>query len=218
VTDDFSSVLDVYREQGVGLGSVGFGDASALLIVDLQHMYTRGPRGTGLEAVAATRRVLDEARDLGLPIYHTYVGYPAGAVDAGVWGMKCPGLRENVRGTQACALDPMVEPLDGETVIEKRAPSAFFDTGLADMLRQRGVDTVVVCGTSTSGCVRASVVDGVSHGFRMIVPEECVSDRSEPSHAAALFDMGSKYGDVVTIEQALEGIRATAVRSGASSR
>ncbi len=99
--------------------------------------------------------------------------------------MKAGTLVENLRGSEACRIDPLIEPEAGEEVLEKRVPSGFFGSGLADRRRGGEVDTVVVCGTSTSGCVRATVVDGLSDGFRVIVPEDCVSDPSAPSAEAA---------------------------------
>ena len=207
-SDVFDRVREVYREQGVGGGRVGFGEKPALLIIDLQHIYTRGRRGTGLEPVERTAELIAVSRAQRVPVIYTYVGYDPDHVDTGTWGIKCPGLREDVRGSQACEIDPLVAPNAGELIIEKRAPSAFFGTGLAEHLRAAGVDTVIAAGTSTSGCVRATVVEGVSHGFRMIVPVECVSDRSEPSHIAALFDIDSKYGDVVPMSEVLLHLEA----------
>ena len=102
-----------------------------------------------------------------------------------------------LRGTDGCDIDPLVAPAAGDVVFEKQQPSAFFGTDLHDRLGALGVDTVVVCGTTTSGCVRATVVDGMSLGYRMIVPVEAVSDRARTPHRSALFDMGHKYADVL---------------------
>lgn len=204
----FSDARDVYARQRIGDGSVGFGERPAILVVDFQHIYTRGRCETGLEAVEETRKLLDVARAAGVPVAYSYVGYDPQDPDGGVWTIKCPGLLENIRGSEECSIDPLVLPHEGDHVVEKRAASSFFGTGLAEHLRNLAVDTVVVCGTSTSGCVRATVVDGVAWDFRMIVPEECVSDRSEPSHAAALFDIDTKYGDVVPVAEVIEQLQA----------
>lgn len=202
----FEEVLETYRAQGVGMGSVGFGEKMAVLVVDFQHMYTRGKRGCGLESVEQSATMIAAARAHGVEVFYTYVAYPEDLSGVGVWIEKCPGLAQMQRGSEAVQIDPLVAPAEGETVLEKQFPSAFFGTGLAELMRERGIDTVLVCGTSTSGCIRATVVDGVSHGFRMIVPRECVADRSEPSEQAALFDIQAKYGDVVTLAEVLERI------------
>lgn len=196
MTDTFDATRAVYAAQRIGGGTVGFGRRAAVLVVDFQHLYTRGRCSTGLDAVEQTREVLAAARRAGAPVVYSYVGYDPAHPDGGVWTQKCPGLLENLRGSWECGIDELVAPEPGDLVLEKRAASAFFGTGLVEHLRGLGVDTVVVAGTSTSGCVRASVVDGVAWDFRMIVVPECVSDRSAPSHAAALFDIDTKYGDV----------------------
>jgi maleamate amidohydrolase len=210
LTDDerFSEARDVYARQRIGGGRVGFGERAAILVVDFQHLYTRGRCATGLDAVEETGKLLDVARATGVPVAYSYVGYDPDEPNGGVWTLKCPGLLENIRGSEECSIDPLVEPHEGDLVVEKRAASSFFGTGLTEHFRDLGVDTVVVCGTSTSGCVRATVVDGVAWDFRMIVPEECVSDRSEPSHAAALFDIDTKYGDVVGVAEVMDQLQA----------
>lgn len=205
--EDFRAVREMYQAHGVGL-RVGFGAGCALLIVDFQRSYTRTWRARTLAPVQATATVLAAARERGVPVCFTYMGYDPARPDAGVWGMKAKTLIDNVRGSEACQIDPLIEPADGETVLEKRAPSAFFGNDLAAGLRRLGVDTIVVCGTSTSGCVRATVVDGLSHDFRVIVPEPCVADPSEPSAQAALSDIDTKYGDVVSLDEVLEQMRA----------
>jgi maleamate amidohydrolase len=209
-TDPYARTREIYAEQRVGGGTVGFGRRAAVLVVDFQHLYTRGRCATGLDAVERTRDLLAVARTAGVPVVYTYVGYDPEHPDGGVWAQKCPGLLENVRGTWPCGIDELVAPAPGDLVLEKRAASAFFGTGLAGHLRALGVDTVVVTGTSTSGCVRASVVDGVAWDFRMIVARECVSDRSQPSHDAALFDIDTKYGDVLDTAEVAARLAAPA--------
>ena len=184
----FSAVLDVYRQQQVGGGSVGFGDRIGVIVIDLQHLYTRGRASTGLDVVERTSTLLDAARAAGVPIAFARMGYDDDFQPGhDVWTMKCPLLGRRPD-----------EPLH-----TKRVPSALFDPDLREHFRASGVDTLVVAGTSTSGCVRATVVDGVSHGFRMVVARECVADRSAPSEEAALFDISTKYGDVVALEAVL---------------
>ncbi|TAN34958.1 isochorismatase family protein [bacterium] len=204
---EFAEAHRKYRERGVG-ARLGFGRAAALIIVDFQKAYTRSWRAASLEPVENTRRLLDAARELGLPVIFTHVGWDAAKPDAGVWGIKAPTLLQIQEGTEACEIDPLIEPLPSEKVLLKRVPSAFFGNTLADELRAAGVDTIVVTGTNTSDCVRATVVDGLSHGFRVMVPRDCVADLSPMSARAALFDIDTKYGDVVTADEVLGGFRA----------
>ena len=189
-----------YTEQRVGGGRVGFGKTAALLLVDFQHMYTQGRSGCGTEAPKRAAELLRVFRTRELPVFFVRVVYQADGSDRNVWIDKAPGLLENSPGSKNVEIDPIVAPRADEAVLDKRAASAFFGTGLATQLRERGVDTVIVSGASTSGCVRASVVDGVAHDFRIIVPRECVADRSELAHEMALFDIDSKYGDVEDLE------------------
>jgi maleamate amidohydrolase len=201
---DFSEVLDVYARQRVGGGRVGFGSRLGVLVIDLQHLYTRGRASTGLEAVERGADLLHAARAGGVPIAFARMGYDSD-FDAGddIWTLKCPGLVESRVGSEAAELDPLLERRPEEPLHTKRVPSALFDPFLRDHFRAHDIDTLLVIGTSTSGCVRATVVDGMSHGFRMVVVREGVADRSTPSEAAALFDIETKYGDVVPMEVAL---------------
>ena len=182
---------------------LGFGRRAGVLVVDFQHLYTRGRASTGLAAVEATARLLAAARQARAPVYYTVVAYDPDDKGRVLWTQKLPGLLDNMRGSQAIAVDPLIAPAAGDLVIEKKAASAFFGTGLKERLAEDGVDTLVVCGTSTSGCVRASVVEGMGHGVRMVVVRECVTDRSALLHELTLFDLGSKYADVVGLDEVL---------------
>ena len=126
--------------------------------------------------------------------------------DAGVWLEKCPNLERFLDGSDEVLIDARLECREGEPAIRKNMASAFFGTTLSSELIVRGVDSLLVAGTSTSGCVRATVVDGISCGFRMFVVEDCVEDRSPSSHDAALFDIASKYGEVVRLDGAFSMI------------
>ncbi len=204
---DFSDVLDVYRRQQVGGGSVGFGHRLGVLVIDLQHLYTRGRASTGIDVVERSATLLEAARDACVPIGFARMGYDEGFRSGqDVWTMKCPGLVESRVGSEAAELDPLLARRPDEPLHTKRVPSALFDPDLREHFRGLGVDTLLVAGTSTSGCVRATVVDGVSHGFRMIVVRECVADRSAPSADAALFDIETKYGDVMGLPDVLAEI------------
>lgn len=207
-TQSIDEVAAMYKAKGVGQ-PLGFGRRVAVLVIDFQQVYTRTWRAKSLEPVELTAKLIEAARAQRLPVYYTYQGYDPEHVDGGIFGMKAPTLLEFLRGSWACEIDPLITPKSDDLVMEKTVPSAFFKSELADRLASLDIDTVVICGCSLSGCVRASVVDGMSYGYRMIVPEACVSDASEPSLRTSLMEINTKYGDVVTFEQALAGIKAS---------
>ncbi len=188
----------------------GFGQRPALLNVDVQHAYTRpGEFPTAYETDPRQVEYIDmlaaRFRGHGLPVIWTYVAYSPTGDDCGVWGLRSdgPDALQNIReGSRRAQLDDRLT-IDRvrDTVINKRMASAFYETRLSSLLRFHGVDTLVVTGGSTSGCVRASVVDSLSHGLRTIVPEETTSDRHESPHFANLYDMAVKYADVVPVAE-----------------
>jgi maleamate amidohydrolase len=198
------AIRTLYAGQNIRTVRMGFGKRAGVLVVDFQHLYTRGRASTGLEAVENTARLLDAARRAEAPVYFTVVAYARD--DDVLWTRKLPGLLDNQVGSEASSVDPLLAPRPGEWVIEKKAASAFLHTGLAERLKRDGVDTLLVCGTSTSGCVRASVVEGMGHDIRMLVVRECVSDRSALLHEVAMFDMGSKYADLISLDEAIAGL------------
>lgn len=205
------SILAEYREKGLA-AEVGFGDAPAVVVVDMIRGFTdpSSPLGSDLDAeVAATRRLLDAARDSGAPVFFTTTAYGPDCRDAGYFVRKVPSLRTLQIGSEAVALDPRLGRREDETVVEKKYASAFFGTALASSLRALGVDTVILAGCTTSGCIRASAVDAIQHGFRPIVPRQCVGDRASEPHRANLLDIHGKYGDVVELDEVLEhlGVR-----------
>jgi maleamate amidohydrolase len=202
---------DLYARQGIG-SQIGFGERPAVIVVDYQLAFTRGAlAGEYPEAaLAATARIAAAARGIGAPVAYSYCAYEADLSDAGPFGVKCPGLIACRRGGEGCEIDPLVTPVDGDLVFEKQQPSAFFGTPLHEHLKARGIDTVIVCGTTTSGCVRATVVDGMSLGYRIAVPVEAVSDRARTPHRSALFDMGHKYADVLPERVVLAALRVAA--------
>jgi maleamate amidohydrolase len=208
-SEELAAVRALYRSHGVG-SRVGFGRKAAVIVVDFQYSYTRTWRAASLAPVEATARLLEVARRSRAPVVYSYMGYDPQRPDAGVWGLKAATLVSNVRGSQACEIDALIPPAPQDWVIEKRVPSVFFGSGLAEHLRERGVDTIIVVGTSTSGCVRATAVDGLSHDFRVLVPRECVADPSEPSARVALSDLDTKYGDVMDLDEVLDGLRQLA--------
>lgn len=180
-----------------------FGKKPALLIVDMTYAFVddRFPIGfgkTGRPCVTAIRRLLDQARQLGLPVFFSGGLLARNAAERGLWKSTAnvlpPGLPDSNE------IVPELSPLPTETVIRKRRPSAFFGTELASLLIYHQVDTVLLTGMVTSGCVRATALDAFSHNLRVIVPEECVADRAQVSHAVNLFDIHMKYGDVISLQ------------------
>lgn len=196
----------VYERAGIGQ-RIRRGARPGVLVVDLSAGFTQ-PRyatGAGLSAqVQQTRRVLDAARAQGRPAYFTTIAYEPSLRDGGVWLQKMPGMGSLIAGTPPVALDERLGRRDDEPVIVKKGASAFFGTNLAALLCADGLDTLIVCGATTSGCVRASVVDAVQHGFPTLVPRQCVGDRAAGPHEANLFDIDAKYGDVVDVDDVLD--------------
>lgn len=202
---DFEAAKQLYARRGLG-SRIGWGSSPAILVVDLTNGFTDPRYPVGAEAglaLAETRRLLDLARDRGVPAIFTSIAYDDPDLEGGHWVRKIPALRVLRMGTEAVEVDPRLGRRPSEPVVFKRFTSAFFGTHLQPMLQALGVDTLVVCGASTSGCIRASVVDGVQLGFRCIVPESAVTDRADAPHHANLFDIDAKYADVVPTDAVL---------------
>ncbi|MFD0648524.1 isochorismatase family protein [Streptomyces malaysiensis subsp. malaysiensis] len=185
------------------------GSRPAIVVVDLTRGFTEDsyPSGADLtEVVAATTRLIEAARPAEVPVIFTAIAYTEAEAsgDAIAWLRKAPGMRTLVEGSEAVAVDPRLPMRPGhDHLVVKKGASAFFGTSLAATLTGLGRDTVVVCGATTSGCVRATVVDAVQSGFPVLVPRACVGDRAEGPADAALFDIQAKYGDVVTLDDAV---------------
>lgn len=195
-----------YEQRGFGRG-IGFGRRSAVLVVDVIQAFTdpASPLGANLDAmVEAIRQLLDAARARSLPVIFTTVAYDEGPWQpARVFLEKVPSLKILRVGTPQVEVDGRLGRLVSEPVLVKQFASAFFGTALASFLTSHGCDTVMVTGCTTSGCVRASVVDALQYGFRPIVPREAVGDRAPQPHEANLFDIQAKYGDVLSLEETL---------------
>jgi nicotinamidase-related amidase len=191
------------------------GAKPALLVVDFVRAYLSpaSPLYAGVEpARAAAAKLLGLARAAGIPVMHTNVVYEPGGADGGVFFRKLPALASFERGRHPELADfaEGLEPLPGEPVFSKQYASAFFGTGLAEALRSLAVDTVLIAGVSTSGCVRATAVDACQHGFVPLVVREAVGDRHPAPHEANLFDLQAKYAEVVSLaaaEKYLAGLR-----------
>jgi nicotinamidase-related amidase len=186
-------------------GRLTAGTQFALIVVDLVYGFTdpEFPAGSRLDAVVeSTRRLLDVARAAGFPVIFTTIVFPEGLPGNPVWVQKMPalhGLRPNSRWIE---VDRRLEPRADELCLQKQAASAFTGTLLAATLTTLRVDSLIVCGATTSGCVRSTVVDACMAGWPTFLPRECVGDRSAAAHDASLIDIDAKYGDVVTSEAA----------------
>ncbi len=203
--NDIDQILAEYRRKGLA-AELGFGREPAVLVVDFIIGFTdRGsPLAADLESEAeATSRLLDAARAQRVPIFFTTTSYGPDCRDAGHFLRKVPSLAILQQGSRWVEIDPRFGRRPEETIIDKKYASAFFGTALASTLRALEVDTVLICGCTTSGCIRASVVDALQHGFRPIVPRQCVGDRAPEPHRANLLDIHGKYGDVVELEEVL---------------
>ena len=207
-----------YRAAGFGKPS-GIGERPVLLIIDVQYRtvgshsmpfwdavqeYPTSCGEVGWAAVDRIMPLLRLFRDKGLPVIYPHVA-PKRAYDAGRLADKVPTIMAIPEKGYEFVKD--VAPKEGEILVAKRHPSAFFGTSLLSYLIDRGVDTLVITGCTTSGCVRATVVDAFSYNFKVLVPEDCVYDRSRVSHAVNLFDIAEKYGDVMTVSEAMRQIR-----------
>jgi maleamate amidohydrolase len=188
-----------YAAAGFGV-AVGFGASPAVLVVDMVRAYLdpASPLYAGVEGtVEPARRVIEAARAADVPVIYTEVVYTPGGRDGGVFFRKVRALKVfQGRGPMGQIL-PELAPRDGDVVVSKQYASAFFGTSLASTLTALGVDTVIVMGYSTSGCVRASAVDAMQHGFVPIVVRDACGDRDARPHEANLFDLDAKYADVV---------------------
>lgn len=191
---------------------IGFGRRPALVLIDFVMAYyaEESPlfAGEGVRtALASALRVLAAARRAGIPRIFTNVVVQAGALDGGIFFRKAPSTRCFSLGNPLGAWPEGISPQPGELVISKQYPSAFFGTSLASTLTAAGVDTLILTGITTSGCVRATCVDTMSHGFIPIVVKEGVGDRADGPHEANLFDMSAKYADVVPEIDVIEYLR-----------
>ena len=190
---------DIYRSQGFGQ-RLTLGRNPALLIVDFVNGFVDPAiLGGGNISSAAERtvKVLERWRSGGAPIVFTRIVYADDGSNAGVWCEKVPALKRLTEHAAESQVVDILKPAEGELVIRKTQASAFFATELASILTFWGVDTIAVVGCTTSGCVRASVVDAISHNFRPVVIADCVGDRALGPHEANLFDIGQKYADLI---------------------
>jgi nicotinamidase-related amidase len=197
---------DIYEARGFG-GRSGAGERPCLVVIDLCYGFTDPASALSCDcdgAVEATAQLLQAARAAGAPVAFTTVEYDAaGRQIAAAFIAKAPALTTLEPGTRWPQIDERIAPVEGEPVLPKLFASGFFGTSLGAMLASHGCDTVVITGASTSGCVRATAVDALQHGYRVIVPREGVADRAPGAHEATLADIDAKYGDVVGLDEAI---------------
>ena len=187
-------------------GHLAFGKRAALLVVDLVDAYLvpGSPLYAGIEtALASAVRLRTAARAAGIPAIFTNVEYAPGGADGGVFFRKVPALKVFERGNPLGAFPDALKPEGDDLVVTKRYASAFFGTHLAATLTALGVDTVLICGTSTSGCVRATALDACQYGFVPFVVRDACGDRHSGPHEATLFDLQAKYAEVISEAEAL---------------
>jgi nicotinamidase-related amidase len=206
VKNDVSAV----RNAGWSGKRIGFGVKTAILVVDMTRNFIE-PRfplacsKTGVSVAKAIKKLLDKARPLKIPIIYTKGSIWKTRLDGGRWLDK--GLKiEKISEEDSEILDA-IKPQKEEIVITKEKPSAFFGTQLMSILNLLHIDTIIVTGLTTSGCIRATVVDAFSYNFRVIIPSECVGDRIETSHKVSLFDMDTKYADVIPLSKTLSHLK-----------
>ncbi len=199
--------------EGVFDSTLGFGHRPAVISIDFLQGYTTEDSPLYAPGVVKCLKevpeLLNVARETNTPVIHTRVRYtPPDFSDAGIWIAKAPVLKALVEGNPYAAFCDEVAPLEGEVVITKQFASAFFGTSLITMLNGLGVDTLIIIGCTTSGCVRATAVDTLQYGIRPMCVRECIGDRHDGPHESSLFDINAKYGDVVSKSETIEYLRS----------
>lgn len=208
-----------FESRGFGM-KIGFGQRPALLVIDIVKAFTDPTRmlGANLDTqIDAINQLLDVAHEKNVPVIYSSVAYDdANFTDAGVWRLKQKGVRTLMAGTDGPELDPRLHFQQGDAMLWKKYASCFFGTDLVSRLLAMGVDTLIMTGCTTSGCVRATAVDSCQTGFRPMVVREGVGDRSQPAHDQSLFDLNAKYADVVSLDETLAYLSALDRRNAAS--
>lgn len=196
------------------VGALASGQRPALLVVDFQRGFTDislSPLASDCsQAIIATNELIRAVRPHG-PVIFTVCSYSPGLQDSGLWHKKCPTLATLGRGTAACELDPTIESECDDLLIEKTQASAFFGTPVAGILASMSIDTLYIAGCTTSGCIRASVVDALQHGFPPFVVEEACTDRSLQQHKSNIIDMQDKYAEVISLSTALNQLNSAPI-------
>ncbi len=201
---------EFFRQRGFGI-KIGFGERPALMIIDMIKGFTDPtmPLGAPLESqIEAQRPLLEVAhqRDIAV-IFSTVIYEEEDIKDAGVWALKQTGARTLTAGSEAVKIDPRLGLQPRDIVLMKKYASCFYGTDLVARLNSRRIDTLIITGCTTSGCVRATAVDAVQNGFRPMVVREAVGDRSAAAHEQSLFDLNAKYADVVSLDETLQYLK-----------
>jgi maleamate amidohydrolase len=201
---------EFFRQRGFGL-RIGFGERPALMVIDMVKAFTNPDMmlGANLDAqIAAIQPLLEVAHARDIPVVFSTVMYSdADFKDAGIWALKQKGVVTLKAGTEGVEVDERLDMRPSDSLLVKKYASCFFGTDLVPRLLSRHVDTLIITGCTTSGCVRATAVDGVQTGLRPMVVREAVGDRSAAAHAQSLFDLDAKYADVVSLEETLTYLR-----------
>ena len=198
---------ELFRQRGFGV-KIGFGDRPALILIDMLKGFTDSsmPLGANLDSqIEAQKPMLDIAHQRGIPVIFSTVIYDEQDMkDAGLWGIKMKGTLTLKASTEAVKVDPRLDMRPSDSLLVKKYASCFFGTDLVPRLLNQRVDTLIITGCTTSGCVRATAVDAVQNGFRPMVVREAVGDRSKAAHDQSLFDLNAKYADVVGLDETLQ--------------
>jgi maleamate amidohydrolase len=198
-----------FRQRGFAQ-KIGFGERPALIIIDMIKAFTNPemPLGADLDSqIAATRPLLDAAHARNIPVIFSTVIYDPEMKEAGIWGLKIKGTQTLITGTDAVEVDERLDMRAGDSLLVKKYASCFFGTDLVSRLMSQQIDTLIITGCTTSGCVRATAVDAVQNGVRPMVVREAVGDRSVSAHEQSLFDLNAKYADVVSLDETVQYLK-----------
>ena len=208
---------EFFKQRGFGQ-RLGYGDRPALIIIDMINAFTDKdmPLGAPLEdQIDAITPVLESAHARGTPVFFSTVAYEYDDLrDAGIWGLKMKGSATLRAGTASVEVDERLPVLGADTILKKKYASCFFGTDFVAQLNARCIDTLIITGCTTSGCVRATAVDAVQSGFRPRVVRQAVGDRSQAAHDQSLFDLDAKYADVVEVDDAVSYLNSIGDNSG----
>lgn len=198
--------LKMFNKAKMG-GEIKCGKKPAIIVVDMTYgfiddSYPLGCSKMGWPAVHAIKKLLEKGRNANIPVFYTKELKSEKKYEKGRWKHQ-DKINKDMRDDKETSIPDEIKPINEEVVLEKIFPSAFFNTNLISMLIYAGVDTLIVTGMTTSGCVRATVVDAFSYNFTIIVPEECVGDRGLISHKVSLFDMAMKYANVISLAETI---------------
>ena len=212
------SDADFFAQRGFGL-KIGFGDRPALIVIDMLKAFTNPQMMLGAnldKEIEAIKPLIAVAHERGIPVIFSTVIYDDHDLkDAGLWAIKMKGTLTLKAGTEAVKIDPRLDMRPSDSLLVKKYASCFFGTDLVPRLLNQRVDTLIITGCTTSGCVRATAVDSVQNGFRPMVVREAVGDRSAAAHEQSLFDLNAKYADVVSLDETLQYMRTVGHNSNA---